>query len=137
MYSSSNWSNGMTEMISQWHSMQDSLESISARFKRVYLECRTFQDVIKQHDSEDTLFSCDPTYLDLHYENHKPYKHVMSEDDHIELLDILNRIKGKAILFGHETDLYKKKLKNWVCISGMKREKIWVNFPVNIKEMVA
>ena len=61
------------------------------------IENKSFEDLIRRHDSEKTLFYCDPPY----YETEKYYdtgEFVFDKAQHEKLRDMLKNIKGKFIL---------------------------------------
>lgn len=59
----------------------------------VYIENRSFEEVILRYDSPDTFFYCDPPYLGL-----SGYLYKFTEADHQKLRDLLGQIKGKFLL---------------------------------------
>jgi len=59
------------------------------------------------YDRPDTFFYLDPPY-DFGSERsaRKLYEHEMTAEDHARLVDILIRLKGKAMLSGYDTPVY-------------------------------
>jgi len=98
-------------------------------------------DVIKEHDSENSLIYCDPPYLKSTRTSTKTYgREEMSEDDHRELGEVLNACKGTVIISGYPSDVYDEIFKGWKVIEKgivnhssqqkikqIKTECIWVN----------
>jgi DNA adenine methylase len=76
------------------------------RIKRVNIENLDFEDLIKRHDKDITLFYCDPPYIDS-----REYTLKFGNDEHRKLAEKLHTIKGKFVLSinNHELayDLYK------------------------------
>jgi DNA adenine methylase len=72
----------------------EKLMGLVQRFRMVQIENLDFRKIIKNYDSPDTLFYCDPPYIKK--ENY--YEGSFNQKDHEELAEILNNIKGKAIL---------------------------------------
>ena len=64
------------------------------------------------YDSNETLFYIDPPYVDSTRVDGK-YKFEFSNDDHEELLDIINNISGYAVISGYDCDLYSRRLDKW------------------------
>jgi len=64
------------------------------RFKKIQIENLDFKQCIKDYDSENTLFYNDPPYWDCEFY----YDGSFSKQDHEDLANILNNIKGKVIL---------------------------------------
>jgi DNA adenine methylase len=62
--------------------------------------------LITREDTPDTLFYCDPTYLHETRSTTDGYQHEMSDEDHIRLAEVLNRVQGKVILSGYHSELY-------------------------------
>jgi DNA adenine methylase len=88
----------------------------------------------------EELVYCDPPYLlqtrttDKRYR----YRHDYTDQDHIELLDILQGLPCKVMLSGYPSDLYDQTLKGWNHIevqvmnhAGVRTEKIWYNFEID------
>lgn len=76
------------------------LSNVKKKFKEtherligVYIENRTFEEVISRYDSPDTFFYCDPPYYGL-----SGYKYKFTETDHLQLRDLLSGVKGKFLL---------------------------------------
>jgi len=63
------------------------------RLDKVVVENLDFADVISRYDSPDTLFYCDPPYINTHQ-----YRLRFTMDDHIRLADCLSKIKGMALV---------------------------------------
>ena len=59
----------------------------------VYIENRSFEEVLSRYDSPDTFFYCDPPYLGL-----SGYLYKFNETDHKRLRDLLGSIQGKFLL---------------------------------------
>lgn len=63
------------------------------RLDKVIIENLDFADVIRRYDSPNTLFYCDPPYIDT-----SQYRLPFSMDDHRRLADHLSQIKGMALV---------------------------------------
>ncbi len=123
-----------------WAAYPDALGAIGERFAGVLIENRDAVDVIKAHDSADTLFFVDPPYVHetRHMRNKGGYRHEMDDDAHRALLATLHDVDGMAILCGYPTDLYESQLAGWerhsteARISGgrgtaLRTEVVWIN----------
>jgi DNA adenine methylase len=101
-----------------WAKYPDHIARFCSRLQGVLLESRPALDVISQFDSPETLFYLDPPYLHETrcIDGEKYYRHEMSDDDHLSLLDVLQDIQGMAILSGYASPLYEKKLigQGWI-----------------------
>lgn len=82
------------------------LLAIKERLKRVIIENKSFEELIKQYDRSDTLFYCDPPYFgtEKYYDLEKT---IFDERTHIKLYETLRTIKGKFILSYNDNDYVK------------------------------
>ncbi len=99
---------------------RNKLENFSAeyaeRLKFTQIECKDALEVIKQRDSEVTLFFIDPPYFNSNQGHYKGY----NETDYINLLDTLKTIKGKFILSSYPSEVLSRYLSenpNWNAVS--------------------
>lgn len=70
------------------------LEEISKRLRKVVIENRDFERILKIYDRENALFYLDPPY----HSTEKYYSVAFTEADHKRIKDCLDKIKGKFIL---------------------------------------
>lgn len=117
----------------------DSLRLIINRLKGVVIENRPAIDVIKQQDSPDTLFYCDPPYpkeTRSSYRSGRHYRHELSDFDHRQLGQLLRNIRGMVVISGYHCSLYDDELFfDWKCVEkpakadgGKDRtECLWIN----------
>lgn len=99
---------GMNEQASAWINAVDGLPAVHARLRRVVVLNRKAVDVIRQQDGEQTLFYLDPPYLHETRASTGEYQHEMTNDDHAELLSLLAGIKGRFILSGYDSTMYRE-----------------------------
>jgi len=98
---------GMNEQVSSWLSAIEGLPEIHERLKRVVILNDDACKVIRQQDGENTLFYCDPPYLQSTRSSTGEYgEFEMSNKDHKRLLHLLMVIGGKFILSGYRSNLY-------------------------------
>ena len=88
----------------------DGLNDIAERLRNVCIENLDYTNCIKRYDSENTLFYCDPPYLDT---EHYYGKDSFSQDDHRTLAELLNGVKGKAMITHYANSLYDDLYKGW------------------------
>ena len=87
----------------------DVLEHVARRLKGVTIECLPYQECIRRYDSPETLFYCDPPYMDTeHY-----YGNTFTLQDHYTLAGLLHDIKGKAMVTHYQNGLYDELYKGW------------------------
>jgi len=85
------------------------LAAIKERLKRVAIENRSYEVLIKQYDRPGTLFYCDPPYKD----SERYYQHGADFDasKHVILANLLYKIKGRCIISYNDSeyirDLYR------------------------------
>lgn len=89
-----------------------SLYAVRERLARVLIENKSFSNLIKLHDSEGTLFYCDPPYhmTEKYYDTGD---FVFDESQHILLKEILSGIKGKFILSYNDDEFIRELYKNF------------------------
>ena len=104
----------MNEQASAWLSAVEGLPAVHERLKRVVIVGpKDAKEVIRQQDGEQTLFYLDPPYLDETRTAPEVYRFEMTRDQHAELLDLVNAVKGKVMLSGYDSALYQEKLAHW------------------------
>jgi len=131
----------MADSVAKFRTGVDRLEPVCERLRRVVIECRPADRIIRDHDDIDTLFYVDPPYLPETRSGGRTeaYAHEMTFEEHAALLDLLLTVKGKVVLSGYPAPLYDEKLASWrreeigvtaqMNNSGGKRtEVIWCNF---------
>ena len=90
------------------------LQRVSQRLRNVIIECLDFRQVIQKYDSPGSLFLVDcPYLLDAPDKSKRYYGYDFGENDHKELCDILNNIRGMAVVTHYEHPLYDELYKNW------------------------
>lgn len=98
---------GMNEQVSAWLSAVDGLPEFHARLRRVEIRCQEAVDFIRELDSPETLFYCDPPYVHETRSTTKEYgEHEMSDKDHRAIVELLGSIEGKFVLSGYRNELY-------------------------------
>lgn len=114
------WSfSALNNRASQFATPVDQLDAIAERFRRVQVENTDFRRLLKKCDQPDTVIYLDPPYLvsgdqSAEYEADPRYRHVMSADDHVDLLEIVTRFKKtKVLLSGYRSRLYDQHLSEW------------------------
>lgn len=99
-----------------WVNYPDHINSFVERLQGVVIENRDYKDVIKQHDSKETLFYVDPPYLHSTRNmsrNNSAYHHELTNEQHVELSELLKSVKGKVVLSGYNSKLYDELYSDW------------------------
>jgi DNA adenine methylase len=119
-----------------WSNYPDALAQIVERLRGVVIEHRDAIDVMRTHDAEHTLHYVDPPYLPSERDSGRDYRHEMTQDDHVRLLDFLCSLQGKVIVSGYPSPIYDDGLAGWhrverasLADGARKRtEVLWLNF---------
>lgn len=123
-----------------WAEKISMLDRIVERFLHVQIENKPALDIIRQYDFLDTVFYLDPPYAHGSRVDKKAYLHEMTDEDHVDLANTLNRIRGRAVVSGWRSDLYDDIYSGWHRVDGrmkvlpssgnnvQKRESLWMNF---------
>jgi len=124
-----------------WNCLPDTILECCERLKNAQIECIDAIKLCERYNSPDTLIYCDPPYLQsLRKKN--MYHHEMTEEQHIELLQVLLASKSKVIISGYESELYDSMLRDWYRVQklttvqmGLHRtETLWMNFEPEVKQ---
>lgn len=127
-----------------WVMYPDNIAAVGQRLQGVLIENRPAIDIIRGHDTPQTLHFVDPPYVhESRYRINgkgvsRAYRHEMNADDHMELLDELKAVRGMVVLSGYSTELYDQALQGWerhttkARIAGgrgtaMREEVVWLN----------
>lgn len=129
---------GMSGAVSRWLGSVEGLEYISTRLLCVQIENDDALKVIKRYDSPKTLFYCDPPYPHESRRDSNAYYYEMSNEDHIKLSKVLNKVKGKVAISGYDCNLMDELYKGWNVHKGKtkkamstkkdRQEILWTNY---------
>ncbi len=129
---------GMAGAVSRWLGSVEGLSEITQRLQRVQIENASALEVMQRYDTPETVFYLDPPYVHAARGDAAAYGYEMTDQDHVELAAVLNRIRGRAVLSGYRTELYDDLYGDWTrvdaeertCHSVRKprRESVWRNF---------
>jgi DNA adenine methylase len=94
-----------------WGNYPDQLAAVLERLRGVVIENRPAVEVIRQHDSPETLHYVDPPYpKESRSDAGDDYGHEMDTEDHRALATALHTLDGMVILSGYACDLYDDEL---------------------------
>ena len=147
-FSKSQSRRGMSQCTSQWLSkIDDNLPEAVERLRNVQIENSDYKDLIATYDGKDTLFYLDPPYVHDTRKMTFTYEHEMSDEEHNNMIDILLKIKGKALLSGYDHKIYDRLVQNgWQRLSIGEYDKrsmshntrkakgeeiVWINYALN------
>lgn len=127
--------------VNAWETIIRQLPAIAERLENTYILNKPALEIIKAFDDENILLYIDPPYLPETRVTPEAYEHEMDIDDHTDLADCLNRFKGKVVISGYASQLYKRLYKGWKCYKkkianhasqqkkkAYKLEHIWTNY---------
>lgn len=103
-----------------WVSYPHCIPAFVERLRGVVIESRPAIDVMRQHDSDETLHYVDPPYLPetrsglMH--SSECYAHEMTTEEHVSLLAALKELRGMVVLSGYPAPLYDDALSSWTRI---------------------
>lgn len=116
---------------------RQNLIAASKRLLPVQIENRDALQLIRELDSEETLFYLDPPYVFSTRTTSKAYSHEMSNNDHREFAELLHGLKGFVVLSGYPSKIYEElfESKGWqrvdrlaVVMGGRKKtECLWIS----------
>ncbi len=78
----------------RWTSVADKIGPLSERFRHVNIDCLGYEDSLKNWDSPETFFYCDPPYFHLRAVGQYKFAPL----DHVRLCNALKQLKGKWLL---------------------------------------
>ncbi|PAX17107.1 DNA methyltransferase [Vandammella animalimorsus] len=96
----------------EWASYPRHLVQVCRRLQGVVIERRDALEVIRAQDTAETLFFVDPPYLPS-TRSKAGYRHEMDEAQHVQLLERLRTIQGRAVVAGYPSELYDDLLSSW------------------------
>ena len=120
-----------------WKNYAEAFHVIADRLRGIIIENRCALDVMRQHDSHETLHYVDPPYVHSTRSNAKKhnYRYEMDDTQHVELCECLKSLKGHVVLSGYTSELYDSLYGEWERIDmcthadGAKKrtESLWIS----------
>lgn len=124
-----------------WTTYPAAVADAGQRLAGVLIENHPAIDIMFQHDTEASLHFVDPPYVHStrHMVNTKRcYRHEMSDQEHIDLIEALKKLKGYVVLCGYDNHLYSEHLSSWEKHSiksrisagrgtALRLENVWLN----------
>lgn len=119
-----------------WCKTPEIIMEAAERLRGVQIENRPAVELIRRFNYPNVLIYADPPYLLSTRQRRKQYRHEMTDDDHMELLEAIKAHRGPAIISGYDSDLYNRELKGWykdgrtsfTQTASRREEIIWMNF---------
>ena len=115
--------------------LPETLQFAAQRLKNVQIENLPAVELLNRYDTEDVFVYCDPPYVSDTRKGYL-YKHEMTNEEHVELLNILKKHPGRILLSGYDNEIYNDILTGWkkakqitTAEGGVKRtEVLWMNY---------
>lgn len=85
------------------------IRSFAKRMQGVMIERADFKTIIEKYDSEEALFYVDPPYVG----REKFYAGGFTLQDHYELGELLNSVKGKVVLSYYDDPIIQEMYSHW------------------------
>ena len=112
----------------QWCSLPQNILQAAERLRGVQIENRPAADLIRRFNHPNVLIYADPPYM--------LYRHEMTDDDHMELLELLKAHAGPVIISGYQSRQYDASLRGWykatrkarTQTTAERQEGLWMNF---------
>lgn len=89
----------------KWTTALTGLDEVHARLQSVHIEHLDWREVLRRYDTPDTLFYCDPPYVQTTRGAHR-YQHELTEADHADLVAALQDARGRVVLSGYAHAVY-------------------------------
>ena len=96
-----------------WRHYPDHFARLVTRLQGVVIECRPAVEILRGHDTPETLHYVDPPYVHstrCFRQPNQGYVHEMSDDDHRELARVLHGLRGMVAISGYPSALYDDEL---------------------------
>lgn len=117
-----------------WRQLPARILAVADRLKDAQIEHRPALEVIEAYRYPDVLIYADPPYS-LDTRSGRIYRHEMTDADHLDLLDALDKHPGPVLLSGYACTLYDDRLQHWgrktaraIAEGGRERQEVlWLN----------
>lgn len=97
-----------------WRRLPEVIYEVADRLLDAQIDNKTAVEVIKRNNGPEVLIYADPPYVkSTRSLNGDQYRHEMTDQDHIDLLNALKAHSGMVILSGYDCELYNDMLSGW------------------------
>lgn len=118
-----------------WNAFPEVLQKASLRLKEAQIENQDALTLIQRYNKEEVFIYADPPYPLATRKNYL-YDKELSDDEHIQLLELIKAHKGKVMISSYDNALYNdllsgwhKEYKNTIAENSVKRvEVIYMNY---------
>jgi DNA adenine methylase len=126
------------ETVSKWKNAIEKLDPVFERLLNIQIESRDFRTIIPVMDFEEAFFYCDPPYPTDCRGSKNDYAFDFTNQDHEELAEMRNGVKGNVMLSSYVSPLPEKLYKGWYQVRFEKKlnnirtkpvqECVWLNY---------
>lgn len=117
-----------------WSQIPERILATANRLKDAQIENMSANKIIKRYAFENVLIYADPPYP-LRCKAEKMYANEMTDEQHVELLNLLDQHPGPVLLSSYENELYSDILKHWhketrrsrAELGQVRKEVLWIN----------
>jgi DNA adenine methylase len=95
-----------------WQGIPDRIREAADRLRDAQIECQPAIDLIKRFACPAVLIYADPPYPLATRSDKRIYKNEMTDEQHIELLEVLDAHPGPVVLSGYGCELYDDRLRH-------------------------
>lgn len=109
----SNSNRSGTAPAQDWRNYPALLPALIDRLRGVVIEQRDAIDVMRSHDTAETVHYVDPPYVQATRDAGADYKHELTDGDHERLAEALRNLRGGVVLSGYDSPLYQRLYRGW------------------------
>lgn len=109
--------NTFTTPAADWLSYPRNIAIFTERLQGVTIENKDYREILAQHDAPHCLHYIDPPYVHStrnFKRGNANYCHEFSNEDHIQLAEIVRKLTGSVIISGYDCPLYHDLFDDWV-----------------------
>ncbi len=96
-----------------WRKLPDRIVAVVDRLRDAEIRNRPALEMIAYYNDPTCLIYADPPYIHTTRTGGKLYRHEMTDDEHIALLNALDVHRGPVVLSGYAHPIYDNRLKHW------------------------
>jgi DNA adenine methylase len=104
---------GIPGDVNAWNNFVKRVPEIQQRIKNVLFYNENAIQYLDSYNRSGIFAYADPPYLPETRTTKKAYDCEMTYEQHQQLGDVLNSFKGKVLLSGYDSPLYRQMFKNW------------------------
>jgi len=121
-------------MPDQWNAVPERILAVTERLKQAQIENQPALQLIQRYKLPSVLIYADPPYI-LSTRSKRHYRFEMTDEDHMNLLDVLDEHPGPVLLSGYDHPIYNERLKKWRRVEHralaemgrIRNEVLWIN----------